>query len=1021
MLRPRKCEICHTVMEKVQTGKGHIMLLPEEILSGYGPAEECQNCGAMYCDRCYPSRPNICSKCSMKRLKLVKVFFPFGYLPLKMRIAEITKSRYQISDSDRGWAYMVRQYLAHKDLQSINQAINKLKSNSDAPKNHYQTFFQHLLSKFISQDKIDSEILMILNALKNGDIQKIFYISPILVKKLHLTGKKEEEVTISLLHDEFLIQRAEGYLMLSGSSRVQAFKVGIDTCISCIKAAQELDDKPLTASYLRRLAHGLYSAGKLKESIEAFNEALSIWRILAEEQPIKYLTEVADTLYHMGNVWDECNELTKARVAFSESLTIFRELIHVNPEKNRLGLARVLNGLGNYYRATNNYIYAVEMFEESLSIFEDIDSSESSNTELDLISNFNRLRFLENRSGILRNYGYLLISQNRSLPNIKKAQDAFKKAALILEELLRISHLLGSIELAHCKTGLGMSFLMLGRNQDLDGSQEKSKEFYEAARIELEAALEIYRQHNFGQISMENPYIVEALVHLGETLGKLQETSKARKLLIEAVEICKRNKMWLKLAIAFETRRMIEMLDSGNPMAGFRFAEQSVEALETMLSQLDPVERMNRSKYKKYIEVSYCLCIAHYAKQDKKERVFHLLESLRRVDRLSDLSADYSASTKALNLDKAKKIVNQFNIAYFAIHTVPGGVVFFTLQPSGRVEITTIEKGWSSKFFELFEFINQTLKDLSFEDELKPENLYNELNARLPVLYKFGRELFDMLPEEVQVFLKSETKYIFISPYAEMQNLPFEFLYLPIRESNREWLGLKKLLPRVHNFSELHSVLLRQPDQSSRGGIVIGDPQDNLPFAKETATLIANKLQNYGFELVPDGGPILGKSATNWKFLDGFNTGIVFGFYAGHGGFDNFGAFLGIEEVERLRPSSLASLSLDSNPIIYYDCCSSGIEHYNWGGEYKGLGYITISIGASCCLQSNRFLIDKLASNMAKLFTHYLLEEGKTTGEALFTARNQIAKANSNPFYWGYPFLFGNPDAKLIIKHKGGK
>lgn len=54
------CEACGAKMQKLGSGKGHIMLSREETFQHIGPAEECHICGRVYCGQCYPSRPNVC-------------------------------------------------------------------------------------------------------------------------------------------------------------------------------------------------------------------------------------------------------------------------------------------------------------------------------------------------------------------------------------------------------------------------------------------------------------------------------------------------------------------------------------------------------------------------------------------------------------------------------------------------------------------------------------------------------------------------------------------------------------------------------------------------------------------------------------------------------------------------------------------------------------------------------------------------------------------------------------------------
>jgi len=44
-------------MEKIESGHGYVMLSVDQARSAIGSAEECRECGRLYCDRCYPSRP----------------------------------------------------------------------------------------------------------------------------------------------------------------------------------------------------------------------------------------------------------------------------------------------------------------------------------------------------------------------------------------------------------------------------------------------------------------------------------------------------------------------------------------------------------------------------------------------------------------------------------------------------------------------------------------------------------------------------------------------------------------------------------------------------------------------------------------------------------------------------------------------------------------------------------------------------------------------------------------------------
>lgn len=56
------CETCDRQMEVVDaTGRGGVTLTRQEMAAGIGGAEQCWECGRVYCDKCYPSRPmNTC-------------------------------------------------------------------------------------------------------------------------------------------------------------------------------------------------------------------------------------------------------------------------------------------------------------------------------------------------------------------------------------------------------------------------------------------------------------------------------------------------------------------------------------------------------------------------------------------------------------------------------------------------------------------------------------------------------------------------------------------------------------------------------------------------------------------------------------------------------------------------------------------------------------------------------------------------------------------------------------------------
>ncbi|MCP4600170.1 MAG: CHAT domain-containing protein, partial [Proteobacteria bacterium] len=636
-------------------------------------------------------------------------------------------------------------------------------------------------------------------------------------------------------------------------------------------------------------------------------------------------------------------------------------------------------------------------FKESLSLFQDLPADEEIDWSAAAMISVSPPPVLT-KSRILCNYGDTLCNLDRDL---QEARAAFEEAISIQEGLDAPSSSLVLLLLAKSLSGLGRVLYLLGCPTDDFSDYDYS--LLKVARGKLEEALDIEKRCLLEQIPFHIPDHVLTLDRLSFVIGALGDTTEAKSLLEEAVEICKNLELWISLAEVLQTRATVEAWETGDNLAGVAFAEQAINTLEKGLGQLSPSEKLNRHLFKGQFELSYTTTIAHYAQRSDPARVFNLLESVRRIARLTE---ERFLPIGEVDLARAQTVVARNNVAYLAIQVIPDGMVFFAILPSGRVEICPTGKGWRAKFSVLFKSIDRIIENISQETD---EGLLDRLREETNFFVELGSELFGMLPPTIQTLFTSDIEYVFLSPYAELQNLPFEFLHLP----TGEWLGLKRLLPRVHSFAELQMVLQRQPDRSSRLSLVVGDPRNDLTYAREAAVQLAAKLKTHGFESASSSGSLVGDMATEERFLNGLNSGIVLGYYSGHGGYDNRGGFLALAGEQKVRSSDVVHLFLTNHPFIHYDCCHLGIAAYYAGGQHTGFAHATIDMGASCCLLANRYLFDELATPMSRLFYDKLFEEKKMVGEALLETRVQLAEECPNPLAWAFSVLYGNPNVDL--------
>jgi tetratricopeptide (TPR) repeat protein len=126
---------------------------------------------------------------------------------------------------------------------------------------------------------------------------------------------------------------------------------------------------PNVATTLNNLANLYQTNQRFAEAEAAYEEALTVYRQLAQQNPSAYLPDVAMTLNNLANLYRANQRFAEAEATFDEALTIRRQLAQQNPSAYLPDVAMTLNNLANLYRANQRFAEAEATFDEALTVY----------------------------------------------------------------------------------------------------------------------------------------------------------------------------------------------------------------------------------------------------------------------------------------------------------------------------------------------------------------------------------------------------------------------------------------------------------------------------------------------------------------------------------------------------------------------------------------------------------------------------------------------------------------------------
>jgi len=139
-----------------------------------------------------------------------------------------------------------------------------------------------------------------------------------------------------------------------------------------IQGYQNLLDLELSqanrALTLNNLANLYKAQNQHPEALQAYQEALKLYRDLAKANPSAYKPYVATTLNNLANLYKAQNQNQEALQAYQEALKLYRDLAKANPSVYNPYVANTLNNLANLYSDQNQHPEALQAYQEALKL-----------------------------------------------------------------------------------------------------------------------------------------------------------------------------------------------------------------------------------------------------------------------------------------------------------------------------------------------------------------------------------------------------------------------------------------------------------------------------------------------------------------------------------------------------------------------------------------------------------------------------------------------------------------------------
>ncbi|KAI0057846.1 TPR-like protein [Artomyces pyxidatus] len=296
-----------------------------------------------------------------------------------------------------------------------------------------------------------------------------------------------------------LVTKAQYYDALSAGQEAE-------TIYRMLAADQPAKFSPDLAKSLNLLSHCLSEVGQASESLEVIKEAVDIRRKLAIDQPAKFNPALAQSLINLAKCLSDVGQVLEGLKVNKEAVAVHRMLAADQPIMFNPGLAMSLNNLSNRLSRVGQVREALKTIEEAVNIYRALAVNQPTSFDSDLALSLN------NMSNCLSDVG--------QMPEALKA----------IEEAITIYRALAVEQSAKFNPDLARSLNNFSNHLSEVGQVSEGLKA-------IEESINIRRKLAADHPARYNPDLAESLNNLSNRLYQVGQVSEALASIQEAVII----------------------------------------------------------------------------------------------------------------------------------------------------------------------------------------------------------------------------------------------------------------------------------------------------------------------------------------------------------------------------------------------------------------------------------------------------------------------------------------------------